>query len=306
MLLELILVFYVAWGIGTNEETFVKAIASKSVKIKAAIILTAVGLIIGSFFFGELVSETLNSGITKGEKTPEFITAVMLSIGIWFTIASLLKLPISTTNSVVGAVAGAAIFYSYEINYTVFNKILISWLSSPIIGALFAYIFYRLFAMIVFSNISNFESREILERFSSVILIIVSFLSVISRAANDVANAIFLFPPTNQLNLLGGVGMAFGILTFGSRVLKNVGTKLTELSPSSAISAQLSTFIVVTTFTAIKMPISSSAVAISSVVGAGLARRKPVNLKLLKEILFSWFITVPFCGFLSYGILMLI
>jgi PiT family inorganic phosphate transporter len=305
MLIELLLVFYVAWGIGTNEETFLKAVASRSIKLKTAITLTAIGLIIGSFFFGQIVSETLNKGITEGEKTTEFIIAVMLSMGIWFTIATILKMPISTTNSVVGAVAGAAVFYKYTINYEILRRIIISWISSPVMGVVFAFVFYRLFALLVFNKINNFESREILERYSAVILAVVSFLSVISRAANDVANAIFLFPPEQGIKILGGIGMAVGIVTAGKRVLKNIGTKLAELSPSSAIAAELSTFIVVSFFTLIGMPISSSAVSVSSIVGAGLARRKRINTRLFKEILFSWFITVPFCGFLSYGILMM-
>lgn len=305
MLLELFLLLYVAWGIGTNEEAFVKAVASRSLKVKTAVLLTAIAALIGAAFFGQLVSKTLDSVVIIDEKPREFVLSIMTAVGIWFTLSVVFKLPVSTISSIVGALFGAAIFYRYQINRQIVVSIFSSWIISILASFIFAYLLYKMMSVLhLFYR--NMESRELLERTSAVLLVIISFLSVISRAANDVAGAIFLVGYSEDFRLLGGLGLVVGVLTFSGRIIRNVGVNLVELSPTSALAAQISSFFVSTFFVAIAMPISSSAVTVSSLVGMGMARKARVNINLFKNIVYGWFITMPLCGLLTYAILVIL
>ncbi len=299
-MIEVLLALFVAIGMGSNEESFSCVVASKSLKIKWIVVLTSIAVFFGAMFFGQLVSETFNS-ITNVEPSNSFIIAVLLSIGFWFMFANIFGLPISTTTSVVGALSGAALMVGGSINFIIIRDIVLSWFFSPLMGFLFAYFLDKLILMIIVKNTHNFRQRELIERISSRLLILVTLVLVFFRGANDVANAVFFFVPENpfKFKLLGAIGMSLGALFFSGRLIKHVGTKLTELNPSSSLSTQISSMLVVALFTFLKMPVSGSTVFVSGLVGSGLARNKKVNSNTFYNMLFSWVITLPACALLS-------
>jgi len=295
-----ILAFLVAIGMGSNEESFSCVVASKSLKIKWIVGLTSIAVLFGAMFFGQLVSETFNE-LTNITPTKSFMVAVLLSIGLWFAIANVFKLPISTTTSVVGALSGAALMLGGDINLGIIRSIILSWFFSPIIGLLFAYFFDKFIQFLIFKNTHNFRQREIIERISSRLLLLITLILVFFRGANDVANAVFFFVPADpfKFKMLGAIGMSLGSLFFSGRLIKEVGTKLTELNPSASLSTQISSMLVVSLFTFLKMPISGSTVFVSGLIGSGLARNKKVNTNTFYNMFFSWIITLPMCALFS-------
>lgn len=300
-LISILVAFYVAWGIGTNEETFASAIASKVIKLKHAMILAAIVAFLGASLFGGLVSETLREDILLNKITIKEVFAIMMGMGLWLSVCAFFGLTISTTVAVVGSILGVALVTNSQVNWNTIINIAISWITSPIAGLVFAFVIYKVFAKTVFPRINNFETREKMERWFSVLQILVTMGSIFSRAANDVAQAIFFFAEQDPIfyKLLGGLGISLGLLTMGKRVTKNLGTKLTELSPSAGFAVQASTMLVMSVFTAMKIPISGSSVFVCALAGAGLGRRKNINTKFVKEIILSRVITMPCCAITS-------
>ena len=96
------------------------------------------------------------------------------------------------------------------------------------------------------------------------------------------------------LLLLGGVGIALGIGTLGWKVMETIGKKITEITPSRGFSAEFSAATVIAIASKMGIPISTTHTLVGAVIGVGLARGlSSINLKVVKNIIVSWFVTVP-------------
>ena len=94
--------------------------------------------------------------------------------------------------------------------------------------------------------------------------------------------------------LLGGGGIVIGLATFGFRVIKTVGQKITELTPTRGFSAELaaSSTVVLASFTGI--PISTTHTLVGAVLGVGMARGiAALNIRVVGKIFMSWIVTLP-------------
>jgi len=94
--------------------------------------------------------------------------------------------------------------------------------------------------------------------------------------------------------VLGGAGIVLGISTWGYRVISTIGKKITEITPTRGFSAELSTAFIVLLFSKLGIPLSTSHVLVGSVLGVGIARGlATVNYKVIKNIIYSWILTIP-------------
>jgi phosphate/sulfate permease len=141
-----------------------------------------------------------------------------------------------------------------------------------------------------------------------------------SRGGNDVANAVapllsleefqmtidlgFITVSTVLIPLLvGGVGMALGLIVIGRKVVKTLANEVVSLSPSSALSASISVFVVMFVGTLWGFPLSGTHVLVAALIAVGWVANKPIQMKQVKEILISWIITIPIAGGLAVGVL---
>ncbi|RLB53709.1 MAG: inorganic phosphate transporter [Deltaproteobacteria bacterium] len=95
---------------------------------------------------------------------------------------------------------------------------------------------------------------------------------------------------------LGGVGIVIGLATWGWRVMKTVGEKITELTPSRGFCAEFAAAIVilVASVMPLGLPISTTHTLVGAVLGVGLARGlTALNLSVARTILASWVVTIP-------------
>ena len=148
------------------------------------------------------------------------------------------------------------------------------------------------------------------ERVFAVLMVITASGLAFAHGSNDVANAIgpvAAIVSTAQTGivsakagvqtwilLLGGIGIVIGLATYGIRVIKTVGQKITHLTPSRGFAAELaaSTTIVVASGTG--MPISTTQTLVGAVLGVGMARGiSAIDLKVVRNIFASWVITIP-------------
>ncbi len=100
--------------------------------------------------------------------------------------------------------------------------------------------------------------------------------------------------------LLGGVGIVFGLLTFGQRVIATVGTGITALTPSRGFACEIAAATTVVFASGTGLPISTTHTLVGAVMGVGLARGiGALNMAVIRQILLSWVITVPAGGILA-------
>ena len=154
--------FYMAWNIGANDvaNSMADAIGSRALSIKNAVILAGICEFAGAVLVGAPVTDTVRKGIvspdaflhlpdiTPSEAAALFVigmTSALLSAAIWLNVSSFMGLPVSTTHSIVGAVAGfgiAAAGWS-SVNWGKMTQIVASWFVSPIAGGIMAFFVFK-------------------------------------------------------------------------------------------------------------------------------------------------------------------
>jgi len=161
------------------------------------------------------------------------------------------------------------------------------------------------------TNTDSDDLREV-ERIFCVLQIFTACLVAFAHGSNDVANAIGPLSAAYQaVNervisttsstpswalLLGGCGIVIGLATWGWKVIKTVGEKITELTPSRGFCAEFAAAITIllASVLPIGLPISTTHTLVGAVLGVGLARGiNALNLKTMRDIVAGWAITIP-------------
>jgi len=144
-----------------------------------------------------------------------------------------------------------------------------------------------------------------------------------AHGANDVANAIgpvaSIIPLAQGFSIgdqvtvptwllaLGGIGIAFGCMTWGRRVMQTVGKRITSLTNTRGFSVDFGAATTVLVCSKMGLPISTSHTVVGAVIGVGLARGlEAVDLSVIKKIIVSWAVTLPVAAGTSIGIFLLL
>ncbi|EAJ5427566.1 inorganic phosphate transporter [Campylobacter jejuni] len=151
---------FMAFNIGGNDvaNSFGTSVGAKTVTIKQALIIAAVFELSGAIFAGAEVTKTIRSGIVIFPNSLDpmlfviIMLAALLSSGVWIFIATKKGLPVSTTHSIVGGIVGASIMMGLlkfdgiqtlsMVKWSEILRIAISWVTSPLLGGIVAYIIY--------------------------------------------------------------------------------------------------------------------------------------------------------------------
>jgi PiT family inorganic phosphate transporter len=153
MIVIIIIGFYMAWNIGSNDlaNAMASAVGAKAISLKTAILFGGILAFIGAVFVGSNVTETIRKGIVD----PSEITntthimygaiAALLGASFWVTVATWKELPISTTHSIVGGMMGFGIVAGGVdiINWWKVGSVVASWGISPIIGGVLSYFIFK-------------------------------------------------------------------------------------------------------------------------------------------------------------------
>ena len=100
--------------------------------------------------------------------------------------------------------------------------------------------------------------------------------------------------------VLGGVGIVTGLATMGYRVMKTIGSGITQLTPSRGYCATLAAAATVVLASRTGLPVSTTHIAVGAVIGVGLARGVgAIDLRVIGNIVVSWVITLPIGAALS-------
>ena len=93
---------------------------------------------------------------------------------------------------------------------------------------------------------------------------------------------------------LGGVGIVVGLATLGYRVMRTIGTRITQLTPSRGYCATLAAATTVVLASKTGLPVSTTHIAVGAVMGVGMTRGLgALDLRVIRDIVVSWVITIP-------------
>lgn len=157
------------------------------------------------------------------------------------------------------------------------------------------------------------------EQLCSSLQIITACFSSFAHGANDVANAIaplatiyaiYLSGEVNKKSnvpiwilFIGGLGIVIGLATWGYKIIDRIGKELTKITPSRGFIIELAAATTTVIASRAELPVSTTHCQIGSVVGCGLGDKKNnIEWDLVKNIVYSWLITLPATGFISAGL----
>ncbi len=320
---------FLGWSLGANDASnvFGSAVGSKMVTFRKAAIIASIAVILGAVIQGAGASDTL--GKLGGVNAIGGSFTLALAAGITVYVMTKFSLPVSTTQAIVGAIIGWNLFTGNHTDPNTLSKIVVTWISGPILGAIFAILLYILitkFKKSVKIHLITFESNL------KTGLIIVGAFGAYSLGANNIANVMGVFVPAfnlqeidlgilslssnQQLFLLGGIAIAVGIITYSKKVMETIGGNIVELTSEAALVVVLAQSLVLFIFSSSGLsdlfvriglppipmvPVSSSQVIVGCVIGIGLYKGvRNINFRLLGGIALGWITTPLMSGLLAF------
>jgi PiT family inorganic phosphate transporter len=285
---------FLGWSLGANDSanTFGTAVSSRMVSVKAAVILIGIFVVVGATMQGAHGIDTINKLSAQTMHTA--ILSSFAAAGT-VTLMTILKLPVSTSQAVVGAILGVGLTSRSDVAWSKLIKVLICWVGTPI-GAIICSVilWYILRTIIRLWNPSIFAYDPVM-RWA---LIICGCYSAYALGANNVANVTAVFVSDDlsisQAAVMGGVFIAVGSLTCGHRVMRTVGRGIVKLDAFAALVAVLSLAITVHIYAVIGVPVSTSQAIVGAVLGIGMINGlQTINTRVLRRVCIGW-IATPF------------
>ncbi|MCU0665649.1 MAG: inorganic phosphate transporter family protein [Candidatus Omnitrophica bacterium] len=305
----------VGWSIGANDaaNSLGVAVGSRVLSLRQAIILICIFGFLGALLQGSAVVKTIGRGIVPLDQLPKNISLYIALVACfaaccWVALATYWKMPISTSHSIVGAVAGAGLAVGAPIKWKALQDIFVCWVFTPLGAVVLGYIFYSVFKNIFYRIVP----RRFVKPVMSALVTMGGCYVAFTWGANDVANATGVIAGSGILTpgvsvVIGGVAIILGIVTWGYKVIETIGSEITRLLPLMAFSAQLASAINVHIYTIFGIPVSTSHSIVGAIFGVGLVKGiRVLNFRIIKDIIFCWLATPFVSGVMSFIILKII
>ncbi|NOX25581.1 MAG: inorganic phosphate transporter [Deltaproteobacteria bacterium] len=223
--------FYMAWNIGANDvaNSMADAVGSKSITIKKAIIAAGICEFAGAVLVGSHVTNTVRKGIVDPQvlahlpgMAPHEAAAIfiigmagaLLAASIWLNVSSWAGLPVSTTHSIVGAVAGFGIIAAGfgAVSWATMGKIVASWFISPIIGGIMGFLIFSFISKTILGNARPIRAAEKITPFIVFCLAFIVTLGTIYKGLKHVIHNISWL--TDNSTILIAFGISLGAAIF--------------------------------------------------------------------------------------------
>jgi PiT family inorganic phosphate transporter len=297
-------------------------IATGAMKPKTAVALAAVMNLIGAFLSTE-VSLTISKGILNDDPKdggallpPAIIFAALTGAILWNLITWLAGLPSSSSHALFGGLIGAAVASAGigAVHFDkVMEKVLIPALFAPLIAGaaaalatLTAYVITgRSDAARKKNGIATGRARfKIGQIFSSSLL-------ALSHGTNDAQKTMGIMtlalvsgnfvakdaPVQFWVILSAALAIALGTYTGGWRIIKTMGSGLSEIRPAQGFAAEISSGATILSSSFLGFALSTTQVASGSVIGSGLGRRgAKIRWNKAGQIALGWLVTLPAAG----------
>ncbi len=280
------------WALGANDASnvFGTAVASRMLRFRTAAVAASVCIVLGALVGGGPGMRTYRD---LGQTNLDTAFVVCLTAALTVTVMTWRRLPVSTSQAVVGAlVAVSALRGSVDLG--VLGKVVLCWMGTPIGAALLAVILYVVLGKLVNVLSMNLFRYDVTLRSA---LMVAGCYGAFALGANNVANVTGPFVGDGMLSvpsacLIGGLCIALGVVTYSRGVMMTVGRGLVKLDAFSALVVVLAEALAVHSYALVGVPVSTSQAVVGGVLGIGLVRGvRTVNKRTLVGILGAWVMT---------------
>ncbi len=225
-----ILGLYMAWNIGANDvaNSMADAVGSKALTIKQAVIAAGICEFAGAVLVGSHVTNTVRKGIVDpnvlahlpgmvpSEAATLFVigmAAALLAAAIWLNLASLTGMPVSTTHSIVGAVAGFGVVAAGfgAVNWIKMSQIVASWFISPIVGGIMGFLIFTFISKTILGSSHPVRAAEKITPLIVFFMAFVVTLATVFKGLKHVIKNVSWLTDNNTLLIAVGVAVIAAI-----------------------------------------------------------------------------------------------
>lgn len=299
-------------GFHDTANAIATSVSTRVLSPRVAIAMAAILNFVGAFISTK-VAKTIGSGIVNpNEITQLVVAAALIGAIVWNLITWYFGIPSSSSHALIGGLLGAAIVYKSSFTIidwtTLFNKVILWLILSPIIGFLVGYLFMILLNWIL----KRVRPATVTKVFSKAQIVSAAAMAL-NHGGNDAQKAMgiitmalmsggFLaeFAVPGWVKLSCALAMGLGTSIGGWKIIKTMGVNMARLAPVNGFAAETAAASIIFTATMLHAPVSTTHIISTSIMGVGASKRlSSVRWAIAKNIVWAWVLTIPISGLIA-------
>ena len=281
--------------------------------------------------FGGAVATTVGKGLVDtGVVTMGTVLSAVLAAFIWNMVTWFFGLPSSSSHALIGGLCGAALATAkgnwgvIKWNAGVWPKVVVPMITSPVAG----FILGGLVMFLLFVILHKLTPYFIHQFFGKAQILSAAWMAH-SHGTNDAQKTMgiitlalftgtqagqfdhlpaalqFLHTPAFILPLwvkiLCALTMAVGTAAGGWRIIRTLGHRVVQLQPVNGFAAETSAALIIQVASAYGIPLSTTHVISTSIMGVGAVKRfSAMRWTVVERIIWAWIFTLPATGLIGY------
>jgi PiT family inorganic phosphate transporter len=313
VVIALAVVFDYVNGFHDTANAIATSVATRALRPRHAILMATAFNFIGAFA-GPAVAKTIGSGRVYEETTTQAIVmAALIGAIAWDLLTWWYGIPSSSSQALVGGLLGATIVAAgvgaLNINGIV-DKVVIPSLTSPLVGFVGAF----LLMLVLYWTFRRAKRKPMARIFRRLQVISAGYMAF-AHGSNDAqktmgiitlalfsAGAISSIEVPPWVIVVSATALSLGTAVGGWRIMHTMGQRVAELEPVHGFAAETTAASVLIVTAHLGMPVSTTHVISSAIMGVGSARgAKGVRWGVARRILFAWVITIPASALIAAG-----
>lgn len=316
------LVFDYINGFHDTANSIATVVSTRVLRPSQAVIMAA-GLNLFGAFLGVEVAKTIGKGMVAGSSVTQVtVLAALIGAIIWNLLTWYYGIPSSSSHALIGALCGSAVAYSGLNTLNIqglINKVFIPMVLSPSLGLITGFLVMSLLYWLLFNAKPGFVNRW----FAKLQLASAGFMAI-SHGSNDAQKTMGIITMA-LISYYGtpagghefhvpfwvvfscALAMGMGTLAGGWKIIHTMGSKMIKLQPVHGFAAETSAAIMILTASYMGMPVSTTHVISSSIMGVGASKRfSAVRWGIVGSIVWAWVLTFPLSFILGGGSYMIL
>ncbi|MEU2775015.1 inorganic phosphate transporter [Streptomyces sp. NPDC007162] len=293
-------------GFHDTANAMATTISTGALKPKIAVTMSAALNLVGAFLSVE-VANTISKGLVdENGIRPEVIFAALVGAILWNLVTWLVGLPSSSSHALMGGLIGATVAsagFGAVHGDVLVTKVLLPAVAAPVVAGLAALLSTRL----SYTLSKNAEDEATRKGYRAGQIASAGLVSL-AHGTNDAQKTMGIItlaliaggsiapgsnPPTWVI-LSAGLAIALGTYIGGWRIIRTMGTGLTDLQPQQGFAAQTSAATAILASSHLGFSLSTTHVVSGSVMGAGLGRKGgTVRWSTATRMVVAWVLTLP-------------
>jgi phosphate/sulfate permease len=285
------------------------AVSTKALTPRVALALAAVMNLVGALL-STSVAKTVGAGIIdppEGTSGLVIVFAAVVGAITWNLITWWFGLPSSSSHALIGGLVGAALAAAHSVQWMgVLDKVIVPMIVSPLVGFGLGYLF--MLGILWAFRRANYARTHRGFRYAQIAS---SGTMALGHGMQDAqktmgimtlalytAGAIDSFEVPFWVVLAAAAAISAGTYAGGFRIMRTMGRRIIQLTPAGGFSAQtVASGVMVTTATVFAVPVSTTHITTTSIMGVGATRRlSAVRWGVAGNIVLAWIVTLPAAG----------